>query len=89
MRRSEEARYGEREAFELQRGEVDLSTLSDGDLLDLAVPVQTLRRRILLMWLYLKFRPQDSLDKLDAQLALEAEEELKKRASRIKKTSAM
>jgi hypothetical protein len=89
VRKSEEARYGEREAFELQRAEVDLSTLSDGDLLDLAVPVQTLKRRTLIMWLYLKFRPQGSLDKLDVQLALEAEEELKKRASRIKKNPAL
>ena len=58
----------------------DLSTVADGELLDLAIPIQTLKRRTLVMWLYLKFRQQMSLDEFDAELTLRAEVELKRRA---------
>jgi hypothetical protein len=55
--------------------------MTDAELMDLAVPIQTLARRVLVMYIYISSKAEISLDELDAQLALEAEEELKKRAS--------
>jgi len=60
---------------------LDLGGMTDAELMDLAVPIQTLARRVLVMYVYIKSKAEISLDELDAQLALEAEEELKKRAS--------
>jgi hypothetical protein len=59
---------------------MDLSSLSDGELLDLAVPSQSLNRRVLVMWLYLKEHPQIALEQFDAMLTALAEKELQKRS---------
>jgi hypothetical protein len=58
----------------------DLSGLSDGELMDLAVSSSSLNRRVLVMWLYLKERPQMQLDEWDSILVSCAERELEKRS---------
>ncbi len=58
----------------------DLGSLSDGELLDLAVPSQSLNRRILVMWLYLREHPQIGLEQFDSLLTSLAENELQKRS---------
>jgi hypothetical protein len=60
--------------------DIELGSLSDGELLDLAVPSQSLNRRVLVMWVYLKTRPQQSLDDFDSIITGLAEKELQKRA---------
>ena len=59
---------------------VDLSGLSDGDLMDLAVSSSSLNRRVLVMWLYLKQKPNMDLDEWDAILISSAERELERRS---------
>ena len=59
---------------------VDLSGLSDGDLMDLAVSSSSLNRRVLVMWLYLKQKPSMDLDEWDAILISSAERELERRS---------
>jgi len=58
-----------------------LDSLSDGELLDLAVPTEASNRRILVMWLYLRDRPQMTLQEFDHMLTTLAEKELERRAS--------
>ncbi len=60
----------------------DLSSLSDGELLDLAVPSDSLSRRVLVMWLYLKEGkyPEMTLQEFDLSVTSAAEKELQKRA---------
>ena len=60
--------------------DIELGSLSDGELLDLAVPSQSLNRRILVIWLYLKTRRQQSLDEFDSMITGLADRELQKRA---------
>ncbi len=60
---------------------VDLSEFSDSELLELMVPVQSVSRRILVVWLYLQQRGNISLREFDDQLSSLAEMELQKRAS--------
>ena len=60
---------------------VDLSELSDGELLELMVPVGSMSRRLLVVWLYLQERVSVPLKEFDKQLLSLAEVELQKRAS--------
>jgi len=63
---------------------VDLKDLSDGELLDLAVPSDSTRnsRRILVMWLYLKEKPPVGLDDFDRLITEAANKELRERSHR-------
>ncbi len=63
---------------------VSLEKLSDGELLDLAVPSesQTQSRRVLVIWLYLKESPKIGLEEFDRSLTTLAEKELERRASK-------
>ncbi len=70
----------ESEGTPLPDSSVDLSGLSDGELLDLAVPSNSLNRRVLVMWLYLKERPDKGLEEFDLLVATMAERELQRRA---------
>jgi hypothetical protein len=54
--------------------------LSEGELLDLAVPSGSLNRRVLVMWLYIKARSDMELEKFDTLLTELAEKELNSRA---------
>ncbi len=58
----------------------DLSSLSEGELMELAVPSGTLNRRVLVMWLYLTSKPNESLNQFDLEISTIAEKELQKRA---------
>jgi hypothetical protein len=62
---------------------VDLQKLSDGDLLELAVPSEspTQSRRILVIWLYLNDPPKIGLEEFDRSLTVLAEKELQRRAN--------
>jgi hypothetical protein len=60
---------------------VDLSALSEGELMDLVVASESANRRVLVMWLYLKFKPQLGLDEFDKLLTGLAEKELQRRAT--------
>jgi len=60
--------------------DMDLGGLSDGELLDLVVPSNSMNRRILVMWLYLKQRAQIGLEQFDALLTTLAEKELSRRS---------
>ena len=60
---------------------LDLDALSDGELLDLAVPTKSLARRNLVMWLFLSARPQVSLEEWDSMLTSLAMKELQRRAA--------
>ena len=59
---------------------VDLSSLSDGELLDLVVPSESSNRRVLVMWLYLREQPEIGLGAFDSLLAPLAEKELQRRS---------
>jgi hypothetical protein len=59
---------------------VDLSSLSDGELLDLVVPSESSNRRVLVMWLYLREQPEIGLGAFDSLLASLAEKELQRRS---------
>ncbi len=63
---------------------VNLGTLTDGELLELAVSPETptQNRRILVIWLYLKESPKIGLEQFDRSLTELAEKELQRRASR-------
>lgn len=58
----------------------DLGGLSEGDLLDLTVPSESLNRRVLVMWLYLREGSQMGLEQFDAVVTSLAEKEMRKRA---------
>jgi len=58
----------------------DLGGLSEGELLDLAVPSQSISRRVLILWLYLKERSEMELEQFDSIMTSLAEKELHKRA---------
>ena len=66
---------------------VDLEKLSDGDLLELAVPSEspTQSRRVLVIWLYLNDSPKTGLEEFDRSLTDLAEKELQRRANPNKK----
>ena len=65
-------------------GRMDLGSLSDGELLDLAVPSQSLNRRVLVMWLYLKERTEMDLEQFDSMLTTLAEKELQSRSVTVR-----
>jgi hypothetical protein len=58
----------------------DLGGLSEGELLDLAVPSQSISRRVLVLWLYLSERSEIGLEQFDSLLTSQAEKELHKRS---------
>lgn len=60
---------------------MNLAGLSDGELLDLAVPSDSMNRRILVMWLYLKERSQMKLEQFDSLVTALAEKELHRRSN--------
>jgi hypothetical protein len=66
---------------------VNLEKLSDGELLELAVPSEspTQSRRILVIWLYLNGSPKIGLEEFDRSLTALAEKELQRRANPNKK----
>lgn len=59
---------------------VDLSGLSDGELMDLAVPSGSVNRRALVIWLFLRERPPIPIDEWDSVVASSAEKELERRS---------
>jgi len=61
---------------------VNLEGLSDGELLELAVPSDspTQGRRVLVIWLFLKESPKIGLEEFDRSLTALAEQELERRA---------
>jgi hypothetical protein len=61
---------------------VNLEGLSDGELLELAVPSDspTQGRRVLVIWLFLKESPKVGLEEFDRSLTALAEQELERRA---------
>jgi len=63
---------------------VNLEGLSDGELLELAVPSDspTQGRRVLVIWLFLKESPKIGLEEFDRSLTALAEQELERRARR-------
>ena len=72
------------QAMERPEVPVSLEGLSDGDLLELAVPSEspTQSRRVLVIWLYLKESPKASIEEFDHSLTAMAEKELARRASK-------
>ena len=60
---------------------VDLSEVSDGELLELMVPVQSMSRRLLVVWLYLQQQGTLPLKEFAEQISSWAEAELQRRAS--------
>ena len=60
---------------------VDLSNLSEGELMELAVPSGTMNRRVLVMWLFLKGGTNKSLAEFDLVISTLAEKELQSRAT--------
>ena len=60
--------------------DLDLSGLSEGELLDLAVPSQSLNRRVLVLWLYLNEGSEMGLELFDSTLTTQAEKELHERS---------
>lgn len=58
----------------------NLGGLSDGELMDLAVPSGSLNRRVLVMWLFLKEKPPMPLEEWDSLVASAAEKELERRS---------
>jgi hypothetical protein len=60
---------------------VDLSTISEGELMELAVPSGTMNRRVLVMWLYLRGNTNKSLVEFDLLISTLAEKELQRRAT--------
>lgn len=67
---------------------VNLDGLSDGELLELAVPSEdpTQSRRVLVIWLYLKESPKVGLVEFDRSLTVLAEQELQRRAANGQRT---
>ena len=63
---------------------VNLESLSDGDLLELAVPSNSINRRVLVIWMYLKVRTELPVDEFDQMLSVSAEKELQRRANGTK-----
>jgi len=61
---------------------IDLSALTEGELMELVVPSMTLNRRVLVMWLYLHSKSSEPLDRFDLHISTLAEKELQKRASK-------
>ncbi len=61
--------------------DVNLSPLSEGELMELIVPTPTLNRRVLVMWLYLNSKSSQPLEQFDSEVSTLAEKELQKRAS--------
>lgn len=63
---------------------VNLEGLSDGELLELAVPSEspTQGRRVLVIWLFLKESPKLGLEEFDHSLTGLAEQELERRAKK-------
>jgi len=63
---------------------LNLETLSDGELLELAVSSETPTesRRVLVVWLYLKESPKIGLEEFNRLLTDQAEKELQRRANR-------
>lgn len=61
---------------------IDLSALTEGELMELLVPSPTMNRRVLVMWLYLNSKSSESLDQFDLQISSLAEKELQKRANK-------
>ena len=63
---------------------VNLERLSDGELLELAVPSETPTesRRVLVIWIYLKESPKIGLEEFDRLLTGWAEKELQRRANK-------
>jgi len=61
---------------------VNLEGLSDGELLELAVPSDspTQGRRVLVIWLFLRESPKVGLEEFDRSLTALAEQELERRA---------
>jgi hypothetical protein len=61
---------------------VNLEGLSDGELLELAVPSEspTQGRRVLVIWLFLRESPKIGLEEFDRSLTALAEQELERRA---------
>ena len=61
----------------------NLEKLSDGELLELAVPSEspTQSRRVLVIWLYLNDPPKIGLEEFDRSLTVLAEKELQRRAN--------
>jgi hypothetical protein len=59
---------------------IDLSELSDGDLMDLAVPSGSVARRVLVIWLFLKNKPPMRIDEWGSLIASSAEKELERRS---------
>jgi hypothetical protein len=59
---------------------IDLSTLSEGELMELTVPSASMNRRVLVMWLYLKVKIDKPLDEFDLLISSLAEKELHRRA---------
>lgn len=62
---------------------VNLEGLSDGELLELAVPSEspTQSRRLLVIWLYLRESPRIGLEEFDHSITALAEKELQRRAN--------
>ena len=63
---------------------INLETLSDGELLELAVSSETPTesRRVLVIWLYLKESQKIGLEEFNRSLTELAEKELQRRANR-------
>ena len=63
---------------------MNLEKLSDGDLLELAVPSEspTQSRRLLVIWLFLRESPKVGIEEFDRALTALAEKELERRAGR-------
>lgn len=59
---------------------IDLSDLSDGDLMDLAVPSGSVTRRVLVIWLFLRNKPPMRIDEWESLIASSAEKELERRS---------
>lgn len=64
----------------LTTADPDLGGLSEGELLDLTVPSESLNRRVLVMWLYLRERSEMALEKFDELVTSLADREMHKRA---------
>jgi hypothetical protein len=75
------------QVVETAGGPVNLEGLSDGELLDLAVPSEppTQGRRVLVIWLYLTESPKTSLKEFDHTITALAERELERRADSSKR----
>lgn len=63
---------------------VNLECLSDGELMELAVPSNSMNRRVLVIWMYLKVRSQIPVDEFEQELTASSEKELQRRANSAK-----